>query len=132
MRADVTVDEWVAALESGAYHHNIGSLRVEQPGFSTLHCCLGVLLDIAGCRWAPQPSRINQGQMVCVEIDEGGSIPFASFDLLGPEIAGVLNHPVPDSDSQVGHDLLVAVNDESEEGYVPAIKVLRRLQEEVV
>lgn len=129
MRRDVTIDEWVAALESGRYRHNIGNLRTEQDGHQTQHCCLGVLLDIAGAQWEHDPCRNYDTQMVCRQIDDTGSIPEDFFRLLGPEIEEVLSRPVDDLE-RCAQDLLVEVNDDSDEGYVPAIKLLRRLQEE--
>lgn len=131
LRDDVTVDEWVAALESGAYVHSAGSLRNEDDPERTGHCCLGVLLDIAGAEWEDHESRYHAGEMTCRQIGDASSIPSRYRHLLGPEVCGVLNRLLVDSEHSDGHNSLVATNDSSEDGYRPVIKRLRQLQEEV-
>lgn len=50
-----TFDQWIAALESGAYEKGKEQLRSDD-GF----CCLGVLADIEGCGWAHYQPLVNE------------------------------------------------------------------------
>jgi len=53
-----TVEEWATALESGKYIQGTGCLRRHE-GCSLTHCCLGVLLDIAGSKWTRENKNLN-------------------------------------------------------------------------
>lgn len=133
LRTNITVDEWVDALESGRYVHHVGNLRNQEDPAAVRHCCLGVLLDIAGAEWTVKKDNGNRhpGLMICQQIGDSNHIPMDQRHLLGREIESALNFLLDDDDEHDDlHQLLVGVNDGSEEGYVPSIKALRQYQEE--
>lgn len=137
MRDDVTIDEWVAALESGRYNHGKGRLFRRERRRRAEHCCLGVLLDLAGAKWkVAKEDGCTPGARRCVALGSTTDIPPGWRRLLGPEIEKALNRLVPNPHHggklMLAHDTLMNVNDLSEDGYVAAIKVLRQLQERVV
>lgn len=116
MRTDVTVEEWIRALESGAYRKAKGRLRSRVHG-ELHHCCLGVLCDIAGTRWDESHH----------DLDVASSATIHDPSLFGPEIAIALTTPgfTPGSLASLNDD------DEGDRSYAAVIKALLRYQEEV-
>lgn len=114
MRTDVTVDEWIAALESGRYRKARGSLRMSTPKGGFRHCCLGVLCELAGTTWLDDYNR-----------DVESSVTIVNPAQFGPEIARV----VRDTGTLAG--LNDDVYGEDFDNYAAVIKLLLRWQEGV-
>lgn len=67
--------KWIKALRSGRYKQATSSLRQEGA-----YCCLGVLANVAGCRWlADEP--ILKGKAVGLRSDEGAYLSPVQFDI---------------------------------------------------
>lgn len=49
------MQKWVKALRSGKYKQGTGYLKQRSPGKKTQYCCLGVLCEILGAEWQPDP-----------------------------------------------------------------------------
>lgn len=118
MRSDVTLSEWIEALESGRYRKGIGALR-----FDTLngyrHCCLGVLCEIAETRWDGLSSA-NLDMRSSKDVQPA---------LFGSEIRdllmGVIDHP--DGDRRRVDVHLMQLNDAGDGTYTDVVKFLRNL-----
>lgn len=117
MRTDVTIQEWIAALESGTYRKAKGRLRSRVHG-ELHHCCLGVLCDIAGARWLTDTHT---------NLDVASASTIHDPSLFGPEIAIALTTPgfTPGSLASLNDD------DEGDRSYAAVVKALLRYQEEV-
>lgn len=109
-----TVDEWLAALESGRYEKGRHRLRHEDR-----YCCLGVLADLDGCEWQQPP---DDGGKWTARI--GGRTYRGHYDGSG-ELATFLNSKRQDHKSSV-MDHLIGVNDKSDT-FDPIITEVRRL-----
>lgn len=117
MRTDVTLDEWIAALDSGEYRKARGALRLEvEDGYR--HCCLGVLCELAETEWSG--SCLNKDMRSSKGVD---------CRMFGPEIGAVLARIVQLDDKTLRVDThLVALNDlGQEEDYSAVVKFLRDL-----
>lgn len=116
MRHDVTVDEWIAALESGDYRKARGTLRRWTAGGGWRYCCLGVLCHIAETVWTDDDLNLDVGSAATISLPE----------LFGREIADAFQ-----SCGSAGN--LASLNDADLDtvGYTAVVKRLLQVQEEV-
>lgn len=114
MRRDVTVEEWIAALESGKFRKVRTVLRERLADGGYGYCCLGVLCEIAGTTWGSD--GVNK--------DVGSAATILRPSVFGPQIARYLRDT----------GMLASLNDNRAEGddYTAAVKQLLAWQEEVV
>lgn len=124
MRTDVTLSEWIEALESGMYRKAIGALRLETLN-GWRHCCLGVLCELAGTRWRAYSS---------FNLDMGSSKDIQP-PLFGPEIGDLLMSWVDLDDDdhrrrvrrRVDVELMKLNDGSGDEDFTAVVKFLRNL-----
>jgi hypothetical protein len=62
--------KWVAALRSGKYKQGHGALRIKGAKKDAF-CCLGVLADVAGCKWDSAIIEAAKATDVSPEVTRG-------------------------------------------------------------
>ena len=78
---NILIRRWESALRSGDYRQGVGCLRHETAA-GPVHCCLGVLCEVAGEQWE-QPTKRGTVGLAAIATDQYGTLPWSLAVRLG-------------------------------------------------